>query len=101
MYTCPCVCIIESVHAHRTPSSIASVVGLCHRGDAHEVVEGELVAVQDPGPGVAIAAHDGGTAVPHALTQAAARGDHPDVCGIGNKEDKQGGGRELMNGLSR
>lgn len=43
--------------------------------DAQVVIRGELGAVQDFRPGVAVALHDGGAAAPHGLAQAAARVD--------------------------
>lgn len=45
--------------------------------DAEAVPGGEAAAVQDGGPGVSVASHDGGTAGLHRLTQAAARVDDP------------------------
>lgn len=60
------------------------------------MVFGELVAVQDSGPGVAVAAHDGSTAVLHGLAQTAARRDDP-----GERAAEDGKRKCLMEGCGR
>lgn len=59
-----------------SPAGVDAAVG--DGGDAHEVVLRVLVTAQDLRPGVTVAAHDGGTAVPHRLTQTPAGRDKPD-----------------------
>lgn len=67
--------------------SVSSCVG--DGGDTHEMVCRILVTSQDFRPGVAIATHDWGTAVPHRFTQTSAGGDKPVKDGMERKMDSR------------